>query len=242
MLTRRIEKMSKRKGNVVNPTEIIAEYGADALRVYICFMGPLEADKPWQTNGLEGQHAWLKRAWKLFFETTEGQEDRPRVKDDAPTPEALRIIHKTIKKVTEDIPSLNLNTAVSALHVATRDLSALNATSRSVLEPLAQLIAPFAPHFAEELWAKALGRSGGISFVSWPKWNPEWVVDDNVTIAVQINGKRRAEVLVPKDAEEAAVLSAARALPELEGHLAGMAMRRVIFVKNRLLNLVVAPE
>jgi leucyl-tRNA synthetase len=235
-LTRRIEKMSKRKGNVVNPTEIIKDYGADALRVYICFMGPLEADKPWQTNGLEGQHSWLKRAWRLFFD---GDEDTPRPDDSAPSEVDLRTIHKAIKKVSADIPSLNLNTAVSALHIATRDLLESGCKSRAVLEPLAQLIAPFAPHLAEEVWEKALKKPAGISYVAWPKHDDKYAVDDTVAIAVQVNGKLRGEVQVPKDSEEAPVLAAAKALPGVQQHLEGKAMKRVVYVKNRLLNLVV---
>ncbi|MCC6807324.1 MAG: leucine--tRNA ligase [Deltaproteobacteria bacterium] len=236
-LVRKIEKMSKRKGNVVNPTEIIKDYGADALRVYICFMGPLEADKPWQTNGLEGQHSWLKRVWRLYFE---GDEDTPRADDSPPSDAALKIVHKTIKKVSADIPSLNLNTAISALHVATRDLLEEGTKSRAVLEPLAQLLAPFAPHLAEELWEKALGKPAGISYVAWPKHDDRYAVDDTVAIAVQVNGKLRGEVQVPKDSEEAPVLAAAKALASVNAHLEGKTMKRVVYVKNRLLNLVVA--
>ncbi len=235
-LTRRIEKMSKRKGNVVNPTEIIAEYGADALRVYICFMGPLEADKPWQTNGLEGQANWLKRVWRLYFD---GDDDTPRVVDGAASDEARRVIHKCIKKVGQDIESLNLNTAVSALHIATRDLAELGAYNREVLEPLAQLLAPFAPHVAEELWERGLGKSGGISFAPWPSFSDAYTVDAQVKVAVQVNGKLRGEVLVDKDADEATVFAAAQANAGVVPHIDGKAMKRVIYVKNRLLNLVV---
>jgi leucyl-tRNA synthetase len=236
-LVRKVEKMSKRKGNVVNPTEIIKDYGADALRVYICFMGPLEADKPWQTNGLEGQHSWLKRVWRLFFE---GDEDKPRVDDSEASEAALRVIHKTIKKVSGDIPSLNLNTAISALHVCTRDLQELECRSRAVLEPLAQLMAPFAPHLAEELWEKGLGKPAGVSYVAWPKHDDRYAIDDTVAIAVQVNGKLRGEVKLPKDSEEAPVLSAAKALESVSSHLDGKTIKRVIYVKNRLLNIVVA--
>ena len=174
-LTVRIEKMTKRSSNSVSPDEVVGDYGADALRVYLCFMGPVDVDKPWQTRGLESQFKWLQRVWKLFFD----ESDNPRVKDQASSEKELQIVHKAIKKVTEDIESLGLNTAISALHVATRDLLELKTVSRDVLEPLAQLMSPFAPHFAEEVWARGLGHENGISFVPWPSHDPRFTESDD---------------------------------------------------------------
>ena len=238
-LERRVEKMSKRKGNVINPDDVIREHGADALRVYICFMGPLDADKPWQTNGIEGQSSWLKRVWRLYFE---GDGDLPRATDDAATHDELRVLHKTVKKVTRDIESLDLNTAISALHVAVRDLTALGTRSRQVLAPLAQLIAPFAPHVAEELWTRGLGHvatPGGVAYEPWPAWEERYTVDATVTIGVQVNGKTAGTVDLAPDAPEEAAVAAARAVAAVAKHLENKVIAKVIYKAGRILNLIV---
>ncbi len=232
----RVEKMSKRKGNVVNPDDMIRDYGADAIRVYICFMGPLEADKPWQTNGLEGQFGWLKRLWRLYLE---GDEDTPRVTDAAPTDAELKIIHKAIKKVSADIEGLDLNTAISALHVATKELAALKSTSRAVLEPLAQLVAPFAPHAAEALWAQGLGHDTSVTHASWPEHDDKWAVDDTVAMGVQVMGKTRGEITIAKDADEDTAVAAAKAEASVVKYLEGKNIVRVIYRPGRILNLIV---
>jgi len=236
VLSMHVEKMSKRLGNVVNPDDVMNRYGADAMRVYICFMGPLESDKPWQTNGLEGQFAWLKRTWRLFFE---GEEDAPRASDGEPTPEELRVIHKAVKKVGEDIESLNLNTAISALHVASRDLTQLGARSKAVLGPLAQIIAPFAPHFAEELWEKGLGRTGGITYAPWPAWEERWVKDETIAMGVQVMGKTRGEIMIAPDADEETAVALAKACPPVAKMLEGKKLVRVVYKAGRILNLII---
>lgn len=235
-LVARIEKMSKRKGNVVNPDDVIVRFGADAMRVYICFMGPLESEKPWQTLGLEGQYGWLRRLWRLFFD---GDADTPRADGSEPTEESLRTLHKAVAKVTADIEGLSLNTAISALHVATRDLTQQGCRSRVVLEPLCQLVAPFAPHFAEEVWSRGLGRSGGISFVPWPVADPRYTRDDTVAIGVQVLGKTRGEVLLAVDADEATAVAAAKADPTVSKFLEGKELVKVIYKAGKILNLVV---
>jgi leucyl-tRNA synthetase len=238
-VVKRLEKMSKRKGNVVNPDEVIRRYGADALRVYICFMGPLESDKPWQTNGLDGQSTFLKRAWRVFFE---GDESVPRVDDSAATEEELRVIHKAVKKVTHDIESLNLNTAISALHVAVRDLLGLGTRSRAVLTSLAQLFAPFAPHLAEEVWTRALGNVAtpeGVSFVSWPVYDDRYAIDDVVTIGVQINGKTSCTITLPVGADEESAMSAARTTGAVTRALDGKTLQKIIYKEGKILNLIV---
>ena len=233
-LEQRIEKMSKRKGNVVNPDEVIDQFGADAMRVYIAFLGPLEQDKPWAPGGIEAQRNFLKRFWRLFFD----DEDRSRVTEEAPAEADLRVVHKAIAKVGDDIEKLALNTAISALHVATKELTASGATSRAVLEPLAQLMAPFAPHIAEEIWCDALGHCDGISFHPWPEADPAYVADDLVTMGVQVLGKTRGEIRIPPDADEATAVAAAQAEPSVQRHLDGKSLVRVIYKPGKILNLI----
>lgn len=233
-LSSRVEKMSKRKGNVINPDTMIEAYGTDAMRVYICFMGPLEADKPWQTNGIEGQMSWLKRVWRLYFD----EENNVLVDDSEPGEDSLRTLHKAIKKVTHDIDGLNLNTAISTLHVATKEFTGQGVRSRKLLTPLAQLIAPFAPHIAEEMWAVALGNETCINETEWPSYDDAYAIDDLVTMGVQILGKTRGEITIPKDADEATALAAAKALDNIARHLEGKELTRVIYRAGRILNLI----
>jgi leucyl-tRNA synthetase len=237
-LVPKVEKMSKRKKNVVNPDEVVRQYGADAMRVYICFLGPLEQDKPWSPHGIEAQWNWLKRTYRLFYEEGE-TSDRVRVDDSEPTDAELRVVHKAIKKVSEDIDKLALNTAISALHVATRDLTQLGTRSRKVLEPLAQLIQPFAPHFAEEVWAKALGHQGGISYVPWPKWDERYAKDDMIAMGVQVLGKTRGEILLAPDADEATAVKLATENADVQRHIAGKSIQKVIYKPGKILNLIV---
>lgn len=233
-LTQRQEKMSKRKGNVVNPDEVIAAYGADAMRVYLCFLGPLDQNKPWVPEGIEAQFSFLKRFWRLFMD----EDDQSKVTEDAPSDEALRAVHRAIQKVSEDIERLALNTAVSALHVVTKELTALKATQRSLLEPLCQLIQPFAPHMAEELWASALGHEGGISYAPWPVFDPSLVVEDTFRMGVQVLGKTRGEIELPVGADEATAVAAAKAEPSVARHLEGKTLVRVIYKAGKILNLI----
>ncbi len=234
-LTRKIEKMSKRKGNVVNPDEVIQAHGADALRVYLAFLGPLDQDKPWAPQGIEAQGSWLKRVWRLFFD---GDDDRVRVDDSAPSAEELKILHKTIKKVSGDIEKLALNTAVSALHVATRAFTQMGTRSRQALEPFTQLLAPFAPHIAEEIWCEALGHKDGISFAPWPEADEKLAQDRLIRMGVQIMGKTRGEIELEPDAEESIAVALATEEPSVKRHLAGKTIVRVIYKPGRILNLV----
>ena len=233
-LSSRIEKMSKRKGNVINPDDVIRRFGADAMRVYICFMGPLESDKPWQTNGLEGQFSWLKRVWRLYF----NGDDESIVTDEAPSPEALKVIHKAIKKVTHDIEGLAFNTAISALHIATKELAAQKCRSRDVLTWLAQIVAPFAPHLGEELWHAALGGEGSITEVPWPAYDDAYAVDNEVTIGVQVLGKTRGQIRIPADADQETAMAAALAQEGVAKYVDGKKIVRIIFVPGRILNII----
>jgi leucyl-tRNA synthetase len=237
-LERKIEKMSKRKKNVVNPDEVIKEHGADAMRVYLCFLGPLDQNKPWAPQGIKAQRDFLSRFWRLFFEEQEDGSDRPRVTDAEPTEEELKVLHKAIKKVSTDIEKLALNTAVSALHVASNELRRLGTTSRRVLAPLCQLIQPFAPHLAEEIWRKGIGEEGGISYVPWPSWDDRYAEDDLIAIGVQIMGKTRGEIRIAPDADEATAVAAAKA-SDAARHLEGKTITKVIYKAGKILNLIV---
>jgi leucyl-tRNA synthetase len=224
------EKMSKSRGNVVNPDEIIRSYGADTLRLYLMFMGPLEMPKPWNMRGLEGVHRFLQKVWRA------GQ--RPLL-DDAQQHEALRRLrHKTIKKVTEDIRHFRFNTAISAMMIFVNEAQECGMT-RADLEALILLLAPFAPHLAEELWHTVLNQSAFVSTQTWPTFDPALVLDDTVEVIIQINGKLRARVTLPRDSAQDDVRRAARGDGALDKWLAGTTVVKEIFVPNKLLNIVV---
>ncbi len=230
------EKMSKSRGNVVNPDDVIDSHGADAMRLYEMFMGPLEATKPWNTSGVDGVRRLLDRTWRLVVDE---ETDETIVTDEAPATEALRALHKTVKKVGEDIEGLRFNTAIAAMMELVNVLTKNGERPRAVVEPLVQLIAPFAPHLGEELWAR-LGHAGGISYVDWPAYDAALTVDDTVTYAVQVNGKVRAQIELARDAVEADAVAAAKALDNVQRHLEGKTLRRAIFVRGRMVNFVVS--
>lgn len=233
-LEQRIEKMSKRKGNVVNPDEVVRTQGADAMRVYICFLGPHDQDKPWAPSGIEAQRKFLERFWRLFHEG-----DEVRINEGAPGEAALRILHRAIAKVDEDIERLAFNTAISALHVAVKELGGASVRNRGILEPLTRLLAPFAPHLAEELWAKALGHEGGISYAPWPQADPRYLVEDSIKMGVQVLGKTRGEIQIAPDAPEDEALAAAKSEASVARHLEGKTLVKVIYKPGKILNLVV---
>ncbi|MBU0553634.1 leucine--tRNA ligase [Myxococcota bacterium] len=230
------QKMAKSRGNVVNPDDIIEQFGADALRLYEMFMGPLEAVKPWQTKGVDGVRRFLDRAWRVFVDDKTGE---PRVDDSAPSDEVTRALHKTIRKVGEDIEALRLNTAIAAMMELVNLLTKDKTCSRTILEPFAQLIAPFAPHFGEEVWSR-LGHDATISHVPWPRYEEALCKDPMLTYAVQVNGKLRGQVELAADVDEATALAAAKADPNVARHLEGKTLRREIFVPKRMINLVVS--
>jgi leucyl-tRNA synthetase len=233
-LERVVEKMSKSKFNVVNPDDIIAKYGADTLRLYEMFLGPLEQSKPWDTNGIEGTFRFLRKFWNLFH----GADDGIAVSDGAPTKPELKTLHATLKKVTEDIEKMSFNTSVSQFMIAANELGALKCNKRAVLEPLVIALAPFAPHIAEELWEK-LGHSGSVTTAKWPQWQAEHLVEDNFSYPISFNGKTRLMLEFPialsKEEVEAQVL----ANPEVQAKLEGKAPKKVIVVPKRIVNIVV---
>ncbi len=264
-LTPVVEKMSKSKFNVVNPDDIISRYGADTLRLYEMFLGPIEQSKPWDTNGIEGTSRFLRKFWNLFHqggENGKGGEngekagaaiaqggsdapvasthgvDLPTVSDAAPTKAELKILHATLKKVTEDIERMSFNTSVAQFMIAVNELGALKCSKRAVLEPMVVALAPFAPHIAEELWER-LGHAGSITQAPWPQWDSGHLVEDSFSYPISFNGKTRLQLEFPialgKEEVEAAVL----ANPEVQAKLGGLAPKKVIVVPRRIVNIVV---
>ncbi len=239
------QKMSKSRGNVVNPDEIIAEYGADALRLYEMFMGPLEQTKPWSMTGVQGVARFLARVWRLIME--EDQEGRwqlsPAVQDIAPTTAQQKVVHATIKKVTSDIEALAFNTAISQMMVCTNEFTAATARPVSGLRTLLQLLNPFAPHLTEELW-DTLGQrfpapaTGRLAHQAWPVHDEAHLIEDEIEIPVQINGKLRDRITVKKDLPAPQVEAAALASAKVQEHLGGKTPRKIIAVPGKLVNIV----
>jgi leucyl-tRNA synthetase len=233
-------KMSKSWGNVINPDDVIAEYGADSLRLFEMFMGPLEQMKPWSTTGIEGVYRFLGRVWRLLME--ENQEGEwlfapQKITEAEPSLELIRSLHSAIRKVTDDIEKLQFNTAISALMVLVNDLTKEPARPRAAIERLLLLLAPFAPHLAEELW-RQLGHPKTLAYEPWPQADPRYLVKTESEIVVQINGKIRGHVIVPTGAAQAIVEAAARALPAFIEWTAGKNIKKVIFVPDKLINFV----
>ena len=233
----RAHKMSKSRGNVVNPDDIVAEYGADSLRLYEMFMGPLEQTKPWNTRSVDGVHRFLARAYRLLLDR-EGNLNAS-VTDAEATPDQLRTLHATILKVTDDVEALRFNTAIAAMMEFVNAATKWEHMPRSTAESFVLLLAPFAPHLAEELW-RALGHTETLAYAAWPEADEQYLVQEEVSIAVQVNGKLRGTVSVPADADKAAVLAAARAEPNVARYLIGTTLRKEIVVPGRLVNFVVA--
>ncbi len=233
------DKMSKSRGNVVNPDVVIAEYGADALRCYEMFMGPLEQVKPWNTRSVAGVYRFLHRAWALIIADTGSLRSAITGADPQPEEALTRVFHKTVKKVTEDIEGMRFHTALSALMVFVNDAQKAARLPRVLAEGFVLLLAPFAPHLGEELWQR-LGHADTLTYETWPAYDPELTQDDTVTVAVQVNGKFRATIELAADADKEATLGAARNQDKVAAYLAGKTIRREIVVPGRLVNFVIA--
>ena len=232
-----IEKMSKSMFNVVNPDLIVENYGADTLRLYEMFLGPVEQSKPWDTNGIDGCHRFLRKFWALFWD----KDGNLAVDDSEPTAENLKSLHKLIKKVTGDIEEFSYNTSIPAFMVCTTELTNQKCHCRSVLEPLAILIAPFCPHIAEELW-ESLGHGTSVCDAAWPKWDEQYLVESTVKMPVQFNGKVRFTLDLPADMQKEEVEKTALAAPESQKYLEGMQVVKVVVVPGRIINIVVKPQ
>lgn len=225
------QKMSKSLGNVVNPDDVVRSHGADALRLYEMFMGPLEAVKPWQTNGIEGVARFLERVWNV---ATGKVTDDPSAYDD----ETKRAVHKCVKKVGEDIDALRFNTAISAMMILVKHLGALPAVPREALKMLVLVLSPFAPHIGEELWQR-LGGASTLAYEPWPAFDPALVVDAEIEIGVQVNGKARGVIRIPAEADEATAKAAALADEKVRTFVGDKPIKKVIYVKGRIVNVIV---
>ena len=228
-----IEKMSKSMFNVVNPDTIIEEYGADTLRLYEMFLGPLEFSKPWDTQGIDGVYKFLRKFWRLF----QVGEDFS-VSDETPSREELKVLHKTIKKVEYDIENFSFNTSIPAFMICTNELTALKCSKRAVLEPLVIALAPFAPHMAEELWS-LLGHTQSITKESFPKWEEKFLVEDAFEYPVSFNGKVRFKLSMPLTATNADIEAAVKAAPESTKWLEGKEIKKMIIVPKKIVNIVI---
>lgn len=227
-----IEKMSKSMHNVVNPDTIIERYGADTLRFYEMFLGPLEQSKPWDTNGIDGVHRFLKKLWNLYWAS-----DSVKVTDEAASKDELKSLHKLIKKVTADIENFSFNTSVSAFMICVNELTSLATNKREILKPLLILLSPYAPHIAEELW-HAIGEEGSVVTAEWPELNEAYLVEDNFTYPVSFNGKTRFMLSLPATLTPQEVEAAVLSTPEAEKWLEGKTPRKVIVVPKRIVNIV----
>ncbi len=228
-----VEKMSKSMFNVVNPDDIIEEFGADTLRLYEMFLGPLEAHKPWDTQGIDGVFKFLKKFWRLYV-----NDDQLIVTNEEPTKEEWKILHKTIKKIESDIENFSFNTSIPAFMIATNELTALKCNKRAILEPLVIILAPYAPHIAEELWHR-LGHDTSVTTTSFPQWDEKYLTEDNFDYPVSFNGKVRFKFNMPLDATNAEIESAVMAAPETAKYLEGKTVKKTIIVPKKIINIVI---
>ena len=229
-----VEKMSKSLHNVVNPDDLIVHYGADTLRLYEMFLGPIEQSKPWDTKGIEGVFRFIRKLWRLYHD----RENVFLVSDDPPSHEELKILHKTIKKIQDDIERFSFNTAVSTFMICVNELAELNCNKRGILEPLTVLISPYAPHLAEELWQQ-LGYPESINKASFPEFNPVYVVEDTFAYPVSFNGKMRFQLELSLSLTAQEIEQAALCAPESEKWLQGKPPKKIIVVPGKIINIVI---
>ncbi|HEV8060391.1 MAG TPA: leucine--tRNA ligase, partial [Gemmataceae bacterium] len=235
----RAVKMSKARGNVINPDQVVNEYGADSLRLYEMFMGPLEAVKPWSMRGVEGVYRFLGRIWRLFLDDrSDSMTLLDAVQDVEPARETLKRLHRTIQKVTEDLDGMRFNTAIAAMMEFVNYVTRLEVRPKRALEPFILLLAPFAPHVAEELW-RLLGHGDTLAYEPWPTFDPAFTKDDAIEVPVQVNGKLRSKLSVPADADQETLRSLALADEKIKALIDGKQIKKVIVVPGKLVNIVV---
>lgn len=230
-----VEKMSKSKFNVVNPDDIIERYGADTLRMYEMFLGPLEQSKPWNTNGIEGVFKFLRKFWRLFH----NDAWELNVSNEAPTKAELKALHKIIRKVEEDVERFSFNTSVSSFMIAVNELTDLKCNKRAILQEIVIILSPYAPHICEELWTLLGNPEGTLSYAAYPKFNPQYLVEDDFAYPISINGKTKMNLNIPLSLEPKDVEAFVMANADIQKYLDGKAPKKVIVVKGRIVNLVI---
>ena len=225
------EKMSKSKGNVVNPDDMVKEFGADSLRIYEMFMGPIEAAKPWDPKGIDGSKKFLDRVWRLFAESDKIQ--------DVENSELEKVYNVTVKKVTNDYETMNFNTAISQLMIFINSAYKADVLPKKYAEGFVKLLNPVAPHITEELWTTVLGHDGSITYEKWPEYDESKTIDDEIEIPVQFNGKLKATVIVPLNSDEETVKNIVHSNENVISNLDGKTIVKEIYVKNKIYNIVV---
>ena len=230
-----IEKMSKSKYNVVSPDDLVERYGADTLRMYEMFLGPLEQSKPWNTNGIEGAFKFLRKFWKLFHD----EQLNFRLSEDSPSKAELKSLHKIIRKVEEDVERFSFNTSVSSFMIAVNELTDLKCNKRAILQDLVVVLSPYAPHICEELWVMLGNEAGSLSYTPYPKFNPEYLIEDEYAYPISINGKMKLNLNISLALEAAEIESTVLASPEVQKYLDGKTPKKMIVVKGRIVNMVV---
>ena len=230
------QKMSKSRGNVVNPDDMLSEYGADTFRLYEMFMGPLEQVKPWNTQSVSGSYKFLNRVWNLIVD--DNGSIKPTINEKAEAKELRKSLHRTIKKVGEDLEELKFNTAIAALMSFANEAQQTKEIPKDIIESYVLLLAPFAPHIAEEIWQK-FGHESTLAYEAWPKFDPELAKHDTITIAVQVNGKLRDKIEADAEASKEELEKLAKELPKIQGYLEGKELAKTIVVPKRLVNFVV---
>jgi leucyl-tRNA synthetase len=226
--------MSKSKYNVINPDDVVADYGADTFRMYEMFLGPVEQSKPWNTQGIDGVFKFLRKYWEL----SHNDQGELILSDDAASPEALKVLHTCIKKVRNDIERFSFNTCVSSFMVCVNDLKKLKTNNRAIIEPLTKLLAPFAPHISEEVWS-ILGNKESIHHGAYPEHDEKYLVEDSFEYPICINGKKRTVYSFSSGASNADIEAVARELDEVKKWTADKQIRKVIVVPKRMVNIVV---
>jgi leucyl-tRNA synthetase len=227
------QKMSKSRGNVVNPDEVVEKYGADSFRVYEMFMGPLDKSKPWNTKGLQGSYRFLQKVWKLCV------DNRYKISDDDPKKETLRLLHQTIKKVTEDLEVLSFNTAVSQMMIFVNHALILEKSNKNILRSFLILLNPFAPHISEEIFEfLGFNEKGPITKNEWPEYDEKLLVANKITIAVQVNGKTRGTVECNLNSDETTIFNKVIKKDSIAKYFTNNEVKRKIYIPNKLINIL----